>query len=153
MLNTGKAKRILIVDWDVHHGNGTQSSFYNTSDVLYISLHRFSEGFYPESGTIEEIGQGNGEGFNINIPWPGKRYGDKEYLYAFQKVVIPVAKEFEPDLVLVSCGFDAAKGDYIGEMSITPDGYARMTRELKQLANGKLVLALEGMAYLYFNNY
>ncbi|XP_049978292.1 histone deacetylase 9-like [Alexandromys fortis] len=106
--------KILIVDLDVHHGNGTQQAFYADPSVLYISLHRYDEGnFFPGSGAPNEVGVGLGEGFNINIAWTGgldPPMGDAEYLEAFRTVVMPVAKEFDPDMVLVSAGFDALEG-------------------------------------------
>jgi acetoin utilization deacetylase AcuC-like enzyme len=141
---TSGIERILIVDWDVHHGNGTQNMFYQSSNVLFISLHRFG-GFYPGTGKMGEVGKGEGEGYNINIPFSGNfGFGDKEYLYAFEQVVMPIARQYQPDLVLVSSGFDAAEGDPLGGMKLTPYGYSRMTKELMTLAGGKVVLALEG---------
>ena len=135
------ARRVAIVDWDLHHGNGTQNSFYRDPDVLYISTHQFP--FYPGTGRIEEVGEGEGRGRTVNVPWPGGR-GDADYLAAFERVLLPIARAFEPDLVLVSCGFDAAEGDPLGSMRISPAGYAQMTSRLGGLAGGRLVLALEG---------
>lgn len=135
------ARRVAIVDWDVHHGNGTQNAFYGDGEVLYFSTHQFP--FYPGTGWIEETGDGTGRGRTVNVPWPGGR-GDADYLAAFDRVLLPIAERFAPDLVLVSCGFDAAQGDLLGSMRITPDGYARMTARLRTLAGGKVVLALEG---------
>lgn len=135
------ARRVAIVDWDVHHGNGTQNSFYSDGDVLYFSAHQFP--FYPGTGWIDEVGEGEGRGRNVNVPWPPGR-GDADYLAAFDRVLLPIAERFSPDLVLVSCGFDAAEGDLLGGMRITPDGYARMTARLRSVAGGKVVLALEG---------
>ncbi|KTF73398.1 hypothetical protein cypCar_00032786 [Cyprinus carpio] len=106
--------KILIIDWDIHHGNGTQQAFYNDPNVLYISLHRYDDGnFFPGSGAPEEVGAGPGEGFNVNIAWTGgvePPMGDVEYLTAFRTVVMPIANEFSPDVVLVSAGFDAVEG-------------------------------------------
>ena len=135
------ASRVLIVDWDVHHGNGTQNSFWDDPSVLYFSTHQFP--FYPGSGSVEETGGGLGAGRTINVPWPAGM-GDAEHLAAFDRVLLPVAQSFRPDLVLVSCGFDAAKGDLLGEMLVTPEGYGAMTARLRELAGGRLVLALEG---------
>ncbi|KAG0172548.1 Histone deacetylase hda1 [Apophysomyces sp. BC1034] len=140
-------ERVLIVDWDIHFGNGTQQIFSEDPNVLYISLHRFEGGtFYPEDrkGSAEYVGYGKGEGKTVNIPWPCTGMTDADYIYAFQQIVIPVAREFQPSLVIVSAGFDAALGDPIGESLVTPDGYGQMTYLLKGLANGRLVLALEG---------
>jgi len=135
------ARRVAIVDWDLHHGNGTQNSFYNDASVLYLSTHQYP--FYPGTGGVGEIGEGEGRGFTVNVPWPGGR-GDDDYLAAFRRVLLPIVRAFEPDLVLVSCGFDAAEGDPLGSMRISPAGYAQMTAMLRTLALGRLVLALEG---------
>jgi histone deacetylase 6 len=135
------ARRVAIVDWDVHHGNGTQNSFYADEEVLYFSIHQFP--FYPGTGWIEETGAGEGAGRTVNVPWPGGR-GDADYLAAFDRVLLPIAERFGPELVLVSCGFDAAEGDLLGSMRITPDGYGLLTSRLQALAGGKVVLALEG---------
>jgi acetoin utilization deacetylase AcuC-like enzyme len=135
------ARRILIVDWDVHHGNGTQNAFWDDADVLYVSTHQYP--FYPGTGSIAEIGGPLAAGRTINVPWPAGM-GDAEYLAAFDRVLLPAARAFEPDLVLVSAGFDAAAGDLLGGMQISPEGYAAMTARLLPLAEGRLVLALEG---------
>ncbi len=137
----GASERVLIVDWDLHHGNGTQHSFWEDPTVLYFSTHQFP--FYPGTGAIDEIGGGAGRGFTVNVPLPAG-CGDAEYLAAFDRVLLPVARAFAPDLVLVSAGYDAAEGDPLGSMRITPDGYARLTRRLLGLAGGRVVLALEG---------
>lgn len=135
------ARRVLIVDWDLHHGNGTQNSFWEDPDVLYFSTHQFP--FYPGTGAIAETGAGEGLGRTVNVPWPGGM-GDAEYAYAFDRVLLPIARSFGPDLVLVSCGFDAAAGDPLGSMRVTPAGYARLTARVRSLASGRVVLALEG---------
>ncbi|KAG0222518.1 Histone deacetylase hda1 [Mortierella sp. GBA43] len=141
-------QKIFILDWDVHHGNGTQSAFYDDPDVVYCSIHRFDHGtFYPGdpiAGAHTAIGEGKGRGRTINIPWNSSGMGDSEYLYAFHKVIIPIIYEFAPDFVLVSAGFDAAEGDHIGQMLVTPAAYGHMTHMLKSLAGGKIILALEG---------
>ena len=137
----GAARRVLIVDWDLHHGNGTQHSFWEDPTVLYFSTHQFP--FYPGTGALHETGGGAGRGFTVNVPLPAG-CGDTEYLAAFDRVLLPVAQDFEPDLVLVSAGFDAAEGDPLGSMRISPSGYAQMTRRLLSLAGGRVVLALEG---------
>ncbi|XP_058414393.1 histone deacetylase 7 isoform X2 [Diceros bicornis minor] len=146
----GKASKILIVDWDVHHGNGTQQTFYQDPSVLYISLHRHDDGnFFPGSGAVDEVGAGSGEGFNVNVAWAGgldPPMGDPEYLAAFRIVVMPVAREFSPDLVLVSAGFDAAKGHPapLGGYHVSAKCFGYMTQQLMSLAGGAVVLALEG---------
>jgi acetoin utilization deacetylase AcuC-like enzyme len=137
----GAAARVLIVGWDLHHGNGTPNTFWEDPTVLYVSTHQFP--FYPGTGAIEETGGGAGLGFTINVPWPAG-CGDPEYLSAFDRVVLPIAREFRPDLVLVSAGFDAADGDPLGAMRLSPGGYAQLTARLTALARGRLVLALEG---------
>ena len=133
--------RILIVDWDLHHGNGTQHSFEEDPNVLYFSTHQYP--FYPGTGAIEEVGRGAGRGRTVNVPWPAGM-GDAEYLAAFDLVLLPIASSFDPQLVLVSCGFDAAAGDPLGGMRLSADGYAALTERLLALAGGKVVLALEG---------
>ncbi|XP_029358106.1 histone deacetylase 7-like isoform X3 [Echeneis naucrates] len=142
--------KILIVDWDVHHGNGTQEAFYNDPSVLYISLHRYDDGnFFPGSGHPSEVGVGAGEGFNVNVGWTGglnPPMGDAEYLAAFRAVVMPIAHEFSPDVVLVSAGFDAVEGhsSSLGGYKVTAKCFGFLTRQLMSLAGGRVVLALEG---------
>ncbi|XP_074051540.1 histone deacetylase 9 isoform X6 [Macrotis lagotis] len=146
-LNVGK---ILIVDLDVHHGNGTQQAFYADPSILYISLHRYDEGnFFPGSGAPNEVGSGLGEGYNVNIAWTGgldPPMGDVEYLEAFRTVVMPIAREFGPDLVLVSAGFDAVEGHSppLGGYKVTAKCFGNLTRQLMQVADGHVVMALEG---------
>ncbi|XP_039958914.1 histone deacetylase 4 isoform X6 [Bactrocera tryoni] len=143
-------KRVLIVDWDVHHGNGTQQAFYDSPDVLYLSIHRHDDGnFFPGTGGSTECGIGAGAGFNVNISWSGSLdppLGDAEYIAAFRTIVMPIAKCFNPDIILVSAGFDAAAGHPppLGGYLVSPACFGFMTRELMQLADGKVVLALEG---------
>uniref|UniRef100_H2U2V4 Histone deacetylase n=1 Tax=Takifugu rubripes TaxID=31033 RepID=H2U2V4_TAKRU len=141
--------KILIVDWDVHHGNGTQEVFYSDPSVLYISLHRYDDGnFFPGSGSPAEVGSGAGEGFNVNISWTGgldPPMGDAEYLAAFRSVVMPIAQEFSPDVVLVSAGFDAAEGNPapLGGYKVSAKCNF-LTHQLMSLAGGRVVLVLEG---------
>mmetsp|Transcript_3960 Transcript_3960/g.4679 ORF Transcript_3960/g.4679 Transcript_3960/m.4679 type:complete len:807 (-) Transcript_3960:16-2436(-) len=140
-------RKIVIVDWDIHHGNGTQKAFYDDPRVLYISLHRYENGkFYPGTkyGNSTQTGEGAGEGYSLNIPWRSPGMDDGDYFYAFNKVVIPVITEFDPDLVIVSSGFDAADGDIIGGCHVSPAGYGHMTHLLKGIARGKLCVVLEG---------
>lgn len=140
-------RKVMILDWDVHHGNGIQHAFYNDPNVLYISLHVFRGGnFYPNlpDGDLDYCGEGPGEGKNVNVPWADHGMGDAEYLYAFQEVVMPIATEFDPDLVIISAGFDAAEGDILGGCFVTPAAYGHMTHMLMRLARGKLVVCLEG---------
>ncbi|KAI5854078.1 putative histone deacetylase A [Durotheca rogersii] len=146
-------RKILILDWDVHHGNGVQNMLYDDPNVLYISLHVFANGdFYPgkpdnsmiPDGDLDKVGEGPGQGKNINIPWPSQGMGDGEYLAAFQKIVMPIAHEFNPDMVIISAGFDAADGDELGGCFVTPGCYAHMTHMLMSLAGGKVAVCLEG---------
>jgi acetoin utilization deacetylase AcuC-like enzyme len=135
------ASRVLIVDWDVHHGNGTQHSFWDDPSVLYFSTHQFP--FYPGTGAADERGGPHARGRTVNVPWPAGM-GDAEYLAVFDRVLLPIARSFRPEIVLVSAGFDAAEGDLLGQMRVTPDGFAAMTARLRTLAGGRLLLALEG---------
>lgn len=148
-----QCRKVLILDWDVHHGNGTQNIFYQDPNVLYISIHVYQNGmFYPgkppnpmtPDGGIEHCGTGPGLGKNINIGWHDQGMGDGEYMAAFQKIVMPIAKEFNPDLVVISAGFDAADGDELGGCFVTPACYAHMTHMLMSLADGKVAVCLEG---------
>ncbi|XP_035627103.1 histone deacetylase 5-like isoform X2 [Oncorhynchus keta] len=142
--------KVLIVDWDIHHGNGTQQAFYNDPNVLYVSMHRYDDGnFFPGSGAPEEVGVGPGVGFNTNIAWTGgvePPMGDVEYLTAFRTVVMPIANEFSPDVVLVSAGFDAVEGHQspLGGYNVTAKCFGHLTKQLMKLAGGRVVLALEG---------
>ncbi|XP_051905536.1 histone deacetylase 5 isoform X2 [Hippocampus zosterae] len=142
--------KILIVDWDIHHGNGTQQAFYGDPDVLYISLHRYDDGnFFPGSGAPEEVGSGAGVGFNVNIAWTGgvePPMGDVEYLAAFRSVVMPIAQQFSPDVILVSAGFDAVEGHQspLGGYIVSAKCFGLLTQLLMGLAGGRVVMALEG---------
>lgn len=139
--------KVLIVDWDVHHGNGTQHMFWNDPQVLYFSVHRFDSGtFYPggDDGFHDKIGEGKGAGYNINVPWERGECGDADYLAVWDHVLVPVAKSYCPDMILISGGFDAALGDPLGGCRLTPYGYSLMTKKLMEFAGGKIVLALEG---------
>lgn len=136
---------MLIVDWDVHHGNGTQHIFESSPNVLYVSIHRYDYGhFFPrsEDGNYDVVGNGSGTGFNINIPWNAKGMGDMEYMTAFQRIIMPVAYEFAPELILISAGFDAAVGDPLGGCKVTPEAYGYFTHWLSSL--GKVIVCLEG---------
>uniref|UniRef100_A0A914UW51 Histone deacetylase domain-containing protein n=1 Tax=Plectus sambesii TaxID=2011161 RepID=A0A914UW51_9BILA len=137
-----KLQRVLILDWDVHHGNGIQQAFYEDPRILYVSLHRYDNGtFFPihSDSDYHNVGKKAGVGFNVNIPWSNAQMGDREYMAAFAKIVMPIAYEFAPELVFVSAGFDAAMGDPLGRYLLTPSGYSCMTHLLSGLANGKVV--------------
>lgn len=139
------AKKVLIVDWDVHHGNGTQEIFERSKSVLYISLHRHEDGrFYPGTGAADEVGSMGAEGYCVNIPWSRGGVGDNDYIFAFEQVVLPIALDFNPDFTIISAGFDAARGDPLGCCDVTPAGYASMTQMLSALSGGKLLVILEG---------
>jgi len=145
-----KVGRILIVDWDLHHGNGTQHSFEEDPTILYFSTHQFP--YYPGTGAYTEIGVGKGRGFTVNVPLT-IGYGDAEYLSLFERVLKPIALEFKPELILVSAGFDIYIGDPLGGMNVTPAGFAAMTRAIMDIADEccaeKLVFTLEGGYDLY----
>jgi len=136
---------VLIVDWDVHHGNGTQAAFYDDPTVLYFSVHQYP--FYPGTGGSKEKGVGDGEGYTVNLPLPAGS-GDEEYVRVFEEILRPKAIQFDPDFVLISAGFDPYDGDPIGEMRVTPEGFADLTRIIKGIAEscceGRLVSVLEG---------
>ncbi len=140
------AKRIAFVDWDVHHGNGTEDCFYDNPNALAISLHQ-ADWFPRGRGMVEHVGKGNGIGKNINIPlMPG--CGEGAYLYAFEQIVIPALLAYQPDLIIVPCGFDASIEDPLGRMMLYEDSYRKMTQKLMEVANqvcdGKLVFTHEG---------
>ncbi|XP_064401979.1 histone deacetylase 4-like [Halichondria panicea] len=151
-----KNKRVAIVDWDIHHGNGTQQIFYDNSNVLYISVHRYDNGtFFPGTGRPEEIGSGAGLGFNVNVAFSGSQnfqgvtmsnFGDAEYLSVFRSLVVPICREFNPDLILVSAGFNATEGHppTLGGYSVSPKCFSVLTRMLMSVGAGRVALALEG---------
>ncbi|XP_043944732.1 polyamine deacetylase HDAC10-like [Protopterus annectens] len=139
--------RILIVDWDVHHGQGTQYCFEDDPSVLYFSWHRYEHQLYWPNLTdsnFDAVGKGKGAGFNINVPWNQIGMKTADYLTAFFHVLLPIAFEFNPELVIVSAGYDSAIGDPAGLMSSMPECYAHLTHLLMSLANGKLCVVLEG---------
>lgn len=139
------AKRILIVDLDIHHGNGIQKAFHDSKEVLYFSAHQFP--CYPGSGKLADIGTGAGKGYTINVPLPKGRE-DRDYAAVLHFLLTPVAGQFQPEMILVALGFDLFAQDPLGQMNVTPDGYALMTHMLKQLAktacNGRIIFVLEG---------
>jgi acetoin utilization deacetylase AcuC-like enzyme len=138
-------ERVLLLDWDVHHGNGTQHSFEEDPSVLYASTHQFP--YYPGTGDFGEAGRGDGDGTTVNIPLPAG-CGDVEYLGVLQRVLVPVAEAYRPELILVSCGFDAHSDDPLAAMQVSGAGFRAMTACVRQLADGlcggRLVLLLEG---------
>ena len=141
--------RALVVDWDVHHGNGTQHAFYRRGDILFFSTHQHP--FYPGTGTLQETGAGDGTDTTVNVPLPSAT-GDAAVFRAFDTILRPRAIDFEPDLVVVSAGFDAHGLDPVGGMQMTTDGFAALTRLIDhladELADGRLALILEGGYHL-----
>jgi acetoin utilization deacetylase AcuC-like enzyme len=140
-----KFQRVLIVDWDVHHGNGTQHIFETRRDVLFFSSHQWP--FYPGTGAIQEIGVGQGEGFTVNAPLP-PGFDDAGFVALYERLLVPIAREYQPDLILVSAGFDAHERDPIGGMAMTESGFAALCAVVRDIADrhagGKLGLVLEG---------
>jgi acetoin utilization deacetylase AcuC-like enzyme len=144
-LSTHGLERVLIADWDLHHGNGTQHSFYADPRVLYFSTHQYP--YYPGSGHYTEIGEGAGKGYTVNCPLsPG--YGDADYANLFRHILRPIALEYQPQLILVSAGFDIYYQDPLGGMAVTPEGFARLTDIIMEIADavcvGRVVMTLEG---------
>lgn len=146
-VNKHGLKRVMVLDWDVHHGQGIQYCFYENPNVLYISIHKYLDGKewpYLRESDYDNIGEGPGLGFNVNIPLNVIGCGDIDYIAIFHQIILPIAYEFNPELVLVSAGFDAALGCPEGEMEVTPACYAHFVSLLSPLAGGKLCLVLEG---------
>ena len=137
--------RVLIVDWDVHHGNGTQQAFYGDPNVLFFSAHQHP--LYPGTGASDEIGTGDGDGYTVNVPLPSG-LGDADYAAVFRQVLVPIADSFAPDLLLVSAGFDAHRNDPLGSMAMTEAGFAFLCAMVRDIAdrhaNGRVALILEG---------
>lgn len=140
-------QRVLILDWDVHHGQGTQDIFWSDPDVLYVSIHQFEPGFYPGSGAAEEVGSGDGLGFTVNVALPSG-FTDCCLWTACAQILLPAAKRFKPDLIIVSAGFDATAADPMGGALCSPRIFGHLTSELCALADslccGRLLIALEG---------
>jgi len=137
--------RVLVIDWDIHHGNGTQHIFYDKSEVLYFSTHQYP--FYPGTGAAKEVGTGEGAGYTVNVPMqPGM--GDNEFIKIFQEILSPIIEQYKPEFILVSAGFDIFFEDPLGGMKVTPEGFAKLTRLLTDAADkicdGKIVFLLEG---------
>jgi len=138
-------KKVLIADWDYHHGNGTEWAFYDDPNVLFFSTHDLEA--FPGTGYRAKTGEGLGEGFNINVPLPS-RADDKDILRAFRTILVPAARKFRPDLVLISAGFDSRKDDLLGDFEVTDKGFAKLTGLMmsiaKQHSKSRLVSVLEG---------
>lgn len=137
--------RILIVDWDLHHGNGTQHAFYDRKDVLYFSSHQYPH--YPGTGHWSEAGSGEGEGFTVNVPLTSSK-SDEELIYIYEKILIPIATAFKPEFILVSAGFDIHRDDPLGAMRVSGEGFGALTHLLQELSRklcrDRLVISLEG---------
>jgi acetoin utilization deacetylase AcuC-like enzyme len=142
-------ERVAILDWDVHHGNGTQEIFYDDPTVLYISLHQYP--YYPGSGAASETGSGAGVGYTVNCPMPAGS-GWKEYEAAFRSTILPALHRFQPQLLMISAGFDAHRDDPLAHIQLTDDSFAEMTKMMMEIAsaycNGKIVSVLEGGYHL-----
>jgi len=140
-------ERVLIIDFDVHHGNGTQEIFYHDDTVLFVSLHLYAPFFYPGIGGLNEIGSGQGRGFTLNVPFP-PRVGDHGYLQVLEEIVRPKAAAFQPELILVSAGFDAHWQDPLAMAGLSLTGYAQLARSLVEMAEqqcqGRILFVLEG---------
>jgi len=138
-------ERILVVDWDLHHGNGTQHMFERDPGILYVSTHQYP--FYPGTGAADEVGDGDGAGFTVNVPLPAG-CGDAEYIDAFERLVVPVAQRYEPEFVLLSAGFDAHARDPLGGMQVTEGGFRSLARMMlgvaDESAQGRCAAILEG---------
>jgi acetoin utilization deacetylase AcuC-like enzyme len=137
--------KVLVLDWDVHHGNGIQHIFEEDPSVLYLSTHQFP--YYPGTGDVIEAGRGRGVGATVNVPMPAG-CGDAEYIGALRRVLVPVARHFRPELILVSCGFDAHHDDPLASMEVSRTGFAELARIVRRLASeicgGRLAVVLEG---------
>jgi acetoin utilization deacetylase AcuC-like enzyme len=142
-------QRVLIVDWDVHHGNGTQHAFYDDASVLFFSTHQFP--YYPGTGGAMETGEGRGKGLTINVPFSGGQ-GVDEYREVFQKVLVPAADTFQPEFVVISAGFDAHRDDPLASMDLTEEGYGELTSMVgsiaKNFSRGRILACLEGGYHL-----
>jgi len=137
--------RILIIDWDVHHGNGTEEIFYEDPSVFYISLHQYPH--YPGTGSSQSTGAGKGKGFNLNIPMEANS-GDIEYIQVFRDIIIPAIKDFRPEFILISAGFDGHGDDPLSSLTLTEAGYKEMTHIIKEAAalysKNRVISVLEG---------
>ncbi len=148
-LKRHRLQRTIIIDWDLHHGNGTQHSFYSERNVLYFSTHQYP--YYPGTGHFNETGEGAGQGFTVNVPLPTGP-GDAEYARIFEEVLEPVALQYGPQMIFVSAGFDIYYDDPLGGMKVTPPGFANLARIVLEFAEktcgGRVVFVLEGGYHL-----
>ena len=143
--NVQKLEKVFIFDWDVHHGNGTQHSFYKDSSIYYSSIHQYP--FYPGTGGVDETGTGDGLGSNLNLPMQAYSC-DADYINAIEHKLIPVIQKFNPDLIIISAGFDAHENDPLAQINLSTDCYGKMTQKLMEIANdvcnGRILSMLEG---------
>lgn len=142
-------KKIAVLDWDIHHGDSTQMLTYDDPNVLYISIHKYCNGeFYPgPSGSVHNTGEGDGVGFNLNFPInpkPGQFVGDCEYIYIFERMIYPVLKEFGPEMIMVSCGFDCLLYDQVGQFHVTQNALSMMLFQIRNKITSKILVVLEG---------
>ncbi len=138
----GQGERVMVLDWDAHHGNGTQDIFYDRAEVLYVSLHQFP--FYPGTGSLSETGAGPGKGATVNLPFPAGTTGDA-YRLAFDEVLTPLAEEFAPSWLLISAGFDAHRADPLTDLGLSAGDFADLTAKAVRLVPpGRLIAFLEG---------
>jgi len=143
-IDEGLAERVAVLDWDVHHGNGTQDIFYDRGDVFYVSIHE--DGLYPGTGAVKETGEGEGQGTTLNVPFPPGTTGSA-YLAAFSEVIGPALEAFDPELLLVSAGFDAHEHDPISRIRVSTEGYGLLTRQVRDITDetdAALAFVLEG---------
>jgi len=140
-------KKILILDWDAHAANGTMDIFYDDPSVLNISIHQDPVSFYPGTGFAEQIGQGPGKGYTVNVPLRSGA-GDSDYVYVLEELVIPLARSFQPELIAISTGFDSHNDDFISGLQLTENGYGFLTEMMmnlaKEICGGRLMVELEG---------
>jgi len=140
LIEQQQLKRVAIFDWDVHHGNGTEEILYDRADVMYISTHQYP--FYPGTGAVSDVGRGDGSGFTINAPMPAG-CGDADYYAVLDRVIIPLLEDFDPELIIVSAGYDAHELDPLADMRLTSEAYHLFTDRLSGLGP-PLALVLEG---------
>jgi len=149
-LANGLAEKVTIIDWDVHHGNGTQKAFYSNPQVQYISLHQYP--FYPGSGSADETGEGDGKGYTINLPMKSGS-GDDDYRKAFLDIILPAIDDFKPELIMISAGFDAYIDDPLAGIRLSIEFFGEMTRMIidsaKKHCHGRIVSSLEGGYDIY----
>ena len=127
------AERVLVLDWDVHHGNGTNAIFHDSREVLFVSIHQFP--FWPGTGPLDDVGEGEGEGYSINLPVPAGT-GEAAFLSLIEHIVMPVARQYRPDLILISAGYDAHRDDPLGGLALDTASFASMSNRMRALGRG-----------------